>query len=187
MGTITPQTSDDVATLVEAAETTTNQLANTWFEDVSSAQCAPVCAISKTQPTGTSLHNWKVSDQLAEMQQSGLDSSILSPFFPEPDIDHSNMFPPTSTVHLDPHSEEYYQKLVEALELDTQAYSHVSPEILTQFKPLICKYPMAFHLPGAELRPVTGFHHNISTGNSHQFTICLTKKAQQNLQPLRRI
>ena len=68
------------------------------------------------------------------MQQSGLDSSILSPFSPEPDIDHPNMFPPTSTVHLDPHSEEYYQKLVEALELDTQAYSHVSPEILTQFK-----------------------------------------------------
>ena len=25
---------------------------------------------------------------------------------------------------------------------------------------------MAFHLPGAELRPVTGFHHNISTGDS---------------------
>ena len=25
---------------------------------------------------------------------------------------------------------------------------------------------MAFHLPGAELRPITGFHHNISTGDS---------------------
>ena len=102
-----------------------------------------MCAISKTQPTGTSLHNWKVSDQLVEMQQSGLDSSILSPFLPEPDTDHPNMFPPTSTVHLDPHSEEYYQKLVEALELGTQAYSHVSPEILTQFKTLIRKYPIA--------------------------------------------
>ena len=110
VGTIRPQTSDDEATLVEAAETTANQLADTWFEYASSAQSAPVCAISKTQPTSTSLHNWKVSDQLAEMQQSGLDSSILSPFLPEPDIDHPNMFPPTSTVHLDPHSEEYYQK-----------------------------------------------------------------------------
>ena len=99
MGTIRPQTSDDEATLVEAAETTCNQLANTWFEYASSAQSAPVCAISKTQPTGTSLRNWKVSDQLAEMQQSGLGSSILSPFLPEPDIDHPNMFPPTSTVH----------------------------------------------------------------------------------------
>ena len=142
VGTIRPQTSDDEATLVEAAETTANQLADIWFEYASSAQSAPVCAISKT--TGTSLRNWKVSDQLAEMQQSGLDSSILSPFLPEPDIDHPNMFPPTSPVHLDPHSEEYYQKLVEALELDTQAYSHVSPEILTQFKALIHKYPIAF-------------------------------------------
>ena len=99
VGTIGPQTSDDEATLVEAAETTANQLADTWFEYASSAQSAPVCAISKTQPTGTSLRNWKINDQLTEMQQSGLDSSILSPFLPEPDIDHSNMFPPTSTMH----------------------------------------------------------------------------------------
>ena len=96
-----------------------------------------MCAVSKAQPTGTSLRNWKVSDQFAEMQQSGLDSSILSPFLPEPDIDHPNLFPPTSDVRLDPHSEEYYQKLVEALELDTQAYFHVNPEIMTQFKALI--------------------------------------------------
>ena len=157
VGTIRPQTSDDEVRLVESAETTANQLADTWFEYASSAPSAPVCAISKTQPTGTPLHNWKVSDQLAEMQQSGLDSSILSSFLPEPDIDHPNMFSPTSTLHLDPHSEEYYQKLVEALELDTQAYSHVSPEILTQFKALICKYPMAFHSPEAELLPGIDF------------------------------
>ena len=128
-GIIRPQISDDEATLVEADETTANQLADISFEYASSAQSAPVCAIPKTQPTGTSLCSWKVSDQLAEMQQSGLDSSILSPILPEPDIDHPNMFPPTNTVHLDPHSEEYYKKLVEASELDTQAYSHVSPQI----------------------------------------------------------
>ena len=122
-----------------------------------------LCEVSKAQPTGTSLRNWKVSDQFAEMQQSGLDSSILSPFLPEPDIDHLNIFPPTSDVHLDPHSEEYYHKLVEALELDTQAYFH---KIMTQFKTLLRKYPTAFHLPGAELHPVTGFHHNISTDDS---------------------
>ena len=67
---------------------------------------------------------------------------------------------------LDSHFEEYYQKLVEALELDTQAYSHVNPEILRQFKASICKYPAAFHLPGAELHPVKSFHHDINTGNS---------------------
>ena len=129
----------------------------------------PLCAIGK------SVINWLKCSSLA---------CILPfyprPFLPEPDIDHPNMFPPTSTVYLDPHSEEYYQKLVEAFELDTQAYSHVSPEILTLFKALIRTYPMAFHLTGAELRPVTGFHHNISTGDPHQSTICLTEKAQQN-------
>ena len=166
LGTIRPQTSDNEATFLKAAETTAKQLADTWFEYASSVQSAPVCAVSKAQPTSTSLRNCKVSDQFAEMQQSGLDSSILSPLLPEPDIDHPNLFPPTSDVRLDPHSEEYYQKLVEALELDTQAYFHVNPEIMTQFKALIRKYPTAFHLPGAELRPVTGFHHNISTGDS---------------------
>ena len=115
------------------------------------------------------------------MQQSeGLDSSILSPFLPEPDTDHSNIFPPTIAVHLDHHSDEYYQKLVEALELDTQAYSHVNPEILTQFKTLIRKYPTAFNLPGAELRPVKGFHHDINTGASPP------SKAPRNSQPLKR-
>ena len=127
---------------------------------------APVCAITKAQPTGTYPRNWNIGDQLAEMQQYGLDSSILSPFLPEPDTDHPNIFPPTSAVHLDPHSEAYYQKLVEALELDTQVYSHVNPDILTQFKALIRKYLTAFHLPGAELNPVKGFHHDINTGDS---------------------
>ena len=54
VGTIRPQTSDDEATLFEAAETTANQLADTWFEYASSAHSAPVCALPKTQPTGTS-------------------------------------------------------------------------------------------------------------------------------------
>ena len=89
-------------------------------------------------------------------------------------------------MHLDPHSEEYYQKLVEALELDTHFNSHVNPDILTQFKALIRKYPTAFHLPGAELHPVKGFHHDISTGDSLQFTICHTTKAPRNSQPLKR-
>ena len=115
------------------------------------------------------------------MQQSGLDSSILSPFFPEPDTDHSNIFPPTSTVHLDPHSEEYYQKLVEALELDTQAYSHVNPENLTQYKALIRKYPTAFHLPGDELHPVKGFHHDMTTGDSPPVYRMPYRKSPQEL------
>ena len=101
-----------------------------------------MCAVSKAQPTGTSLRNWKVSDQFTEMQQSGLDSSILSPFLREPDIDHPNISPPTSDVRLDPHSEEYYQKLVEVLELDTHAYFHINPEI--QSSDLQISYSISF-------------------------------------------
>ena len=104
--------------------------------------------------------NWLKCSNLAWILQ------FYTPFLPEPDTDHPNIFPPTSAVHLDPHSEEYYQKLVEASELDTQAYSHVNPDILTQFKALLRKYPTAFHLPGAELHPVKGFHHDINTGDS---------------------
>ena len=92
--TIRPQTPVDGVTFLEAAETTANKLADTWFEYATSVQSAPVCAITKAQPTGTSLRNWNISDQLAEMQQSGLDSSILSPFLPEPDTDHPDIFPP---------------------------------------------------------------------------------------------
>ena len=100
------------------------------------------------------------------MHQSGLDSSILSSFFPEPDIDHPHIFPPSGDVHLDPYSEEYFQKLVETLDLDTFTYSHLSSEILTQFKVLLRKYPTAFYLPGAVLHPIRGFNHNIHTSDA---------------------
>ena len=168
VGTIRPQTPVDEVTFLEAAGTTANQpadsLSTVWVCHLSSV-CSCLCDYQGSTHRYLS-GNWNISDQLAEMQQSGLDSSILSPFLPEPDTDHPNIFPPTSAAHLDPHSEEYYQKLVEALELDTQAYSHVNPDILTQFKALLRKYPTAFHLPGAELHPVKGFRNDINTGDS---------------------
>ena len=37
---------------------------------------------------------------------------------------------------------------------------------MKQFKELIRKYPHAFYLPGSELSTITGFHHNIPTGDS---------------------
>ena len=46
------------------------------------------------------------------------------------------------------HSEEYFQKLVAALDLDTESYAHVDPTIMTRFKDLIHKYAHAFYLPG---------------------------------------
>ena len=44
------------------------------------------------------------------MAQAGLDSSILSPFLSEPDLDHPNAMPPPEGSYLDPNSEEYFQK-----------------------------------------------------------------------------
>ena len=93
VGIIRLQTSEDEATFSDAAETTASQLADTWHAYACSTQPTPVCAPSQAQPTGTSLRSWKICDQLAEMHQSGLNSSVLSPFLPEPDIDHPNLFP----------------------------------------------------------------------------------------------
>ena len=104
--------------------------------------------------------------QITEMAQAGSDSSILSPFLPEPDLDPPHIFPPVENAGLDPHSDEYFQKLVTALDLETENYAHVDPGIMKQFKELIRKYSHAFYLPGSELSTITGFHHNIPTGDS---------------------
>ena len=100
------------------------------------------------------------------MAQAGLDSSILSPFLPEPDLDPPHISPPVENVGLDPHSEDHFQKLVTVLDLETENYAHVDPGIMKQFKELIRKYSHAFYLPGSELSTITGFYHNIPTGDS---------------------
>ena len=92
------------------------------------------------------------------MAKDGLDSSYLSPFLPEPDLDPPYVYPPVETVDLDPHSEEYFQKLVAALDLDTESYAHVDPTIMTPFKDLIRKYAHAFYLPSTSLN----YSHNLS-------------------------
>ena len=97
---------------------------------------------------------------------TGLDSSILSPFLPEPESDHPHAFPPTDSGGLDPHSDEYFNKLVHALEQDSPTYSHVDPVTMHQFKVLLRKYPEAFYLPGSQLGTINGFYHNIDTGQS---------------------
>ena len=98
--------------------------------------------------------------------RNGLDSSVLAPFLPEPESDHSHAFPPFDSAVLDPHSEEYFNKLVTALDLDSFTYSHVDPIIMQQFKGLLRKYPEAFYLPGTKLGTVKYFYHNINTGQS---------------------
>ena len=69
-------------------------------------------------------------------------------------------------VNLDPHSDEYFDKLVKALELDGPLYAKMDPNTMDQFKEILRKYPEAFHLPGTPLGTIKGFYHNIDTGDS---------------------
>ena len=63
---------------------------------------------------------------------------------------------------MDPYSDEYFDKLVAALELDSLMYANIDPEVIVKFKEILRKYPEAFHLPGT----IKGFYHNIDTGDS---------------------
>ena len=72
----------------------------------------------------------------------------------EPESDHPHAFPPLDSAVFDPHSEEYFNKLVTALDLDSPTYSHVDPIIMQQFKGLLRTYPEAFYLPGTKLGTV---------------------------------
>ena len=122
--------------------------------------------LNKQVPLPPSNLKRSLQTQTAEMETAGLDSSHLSPYLPEPDPDPCHKFPPVDSVDLDPHSKEYFDKLVEASDLDTDTYAHVDPEIMCKFKALLHKYSHAFYLPGSQLGTIKGFHHNIDTSDS---------------------
>ena len=173
----------------EAAAHTAYTLADTWLEytkHTNAAQHSKPVARSQAKPSSTSssLRSWSLHAQTTEMAQAGLDSSILSPFLPEPDLDPPHVFPPpplspVENAGLDPHAEEYFQKLVTALDLETENYAHVHPGIMKQFKELISKYSHTFYLPGSELSTITGFYHNIPAGDSPPVYHFLTRKVPQ--------
>ena len=83
--------------------------------------------------------------------------------------------PPVENVGLDPHSEEYFQKLVATLDLDTDTYAYVDPDtyahvdlvIMKQLQELIRKHSHAFYLPGSQLGTIKGYDHHTATGDSH--------------------
>ena len=110
--------------------------------------------------------SWQLHAQTAQMARAGLDSSLLHPFLSEPALDHPDALSPTGGVYLDPHSDEYFDKLVKALELDGLLYAKMDPNTMDQFKEILRKYPEAFHLPGTPLGTIKGFYHNIDTGGS---------------------
>ena len=170
LGSIQLYNSNHEQVFSEAADHTAHTLADTWFEYAKHTGTTPnpsSVARSQAQPTGTSCfpQSWSLQAQTSEMTKAGLDSSYLSPFLPEPDLDPPHVHPPVEDVSLDPHSEEYFQQLVAALDLETDTYAHVDLAIMSKFKALIRKYSHAFYLPGSELTPITGFHHNIDTGD----------------------
>ena len=168
LGAIRARTSEDDLTWQHAADHTAEQLSDMWLNFVSSRPTGIPCHTTTAQPNfaGGASRSWKLDQQKSELARTGLDSSVLSPFLPEPESDHPHAFPPTDSGGLDPHSEEYFNKLVQALELDSPTYSHVDPRIMQEFKELLRKYPEAFYLPGSQLGTMKGFYHNIDTGQA---------------------
>ena len=93
------------------------------------------------------LRSWQPQQQ--EMKKAGLHSSLLSPFLDDHDADHPHALPSTDPVYLDPYSEEYYETLVNTLDLDSPKYSNISEDVMSNFKNLLRRYPEVFHIPGS--------------------------------------
>ena len=146
LGVIRPKTSEDDLIWHEAAEHTAQQLSDSWFSFITSQTPVLQCNSTSTHPRYAKCpaKTWDLNQQKSEMAKAGLDSSVLAPFLPEPESDHPHEFPPLDSAVLDPHSEEYFNKLVTSLDLDSPTYSHVDPIIMQQFKGLLRKYPEAF-------------------------------------------
>ena len=97
VGHIRPCTPADAQCFSEAIDHTAAQLADSWFTFATlNANVDPEpnnisCFYSRLLPQVSVPHRpWQVKDQQQEMVQAGLDSSILAPFSPEPDIPHPN-------------------------------------------------------------------------------------------------
>ena len=113
---------------------------------------------------GHAIHN----SNLQEMAQDNLAfaSSILSPYIKCTKRHQANSFSPIGNSNIQPHLEEYFGKILHALELDTPSYAHVPRSILTQFKSLLHDFQHVFHLPDSPLSIIKGVYHHIPTGDS---------------------
>ena len=168
LGKLRLMTDNDKDEFEAAADHTAEQLSEGWYEFIQSIVSS---ANNKSLVCNAMSHNlkqWKNSDQNTEMVNAGLDSSILSPFLMEAENNFSDTnrdLSPTDPVTLDPYSEKYFQELVKALGLDTDDYTHVTPDIVDKFKQLLQRYPTAFYLPGSQLSMIKGLQHNIPANN----------------------
>ena len=98
LSSIQPFNSNHEQVFSEAADHTAHTLADTWFEyakHTGTTQNPSSVARSQAQPTGTSCfpQSWSLQAQTSELTKAGLDSSYLSPFLPEPDLDPPHVHP----------------------------------------------------------------------------------------------
>jgi len=94
---------------------------------------------------GTTLHSHDTENKAALVSlptnviASALDSSLLSQFLDHDNSVHEHAFPPTAIAHCDPSSEQYFNELVNALELNMPAYAplpadHYAQHLITNMK-----------------------------------------------------
>ena len=150
LGDVRDMSKDDDAILEEPADTTAKQLADGWLTWANTQQPA-----SSSQPPRNTKQKhcdldscapkqWPLSVQTKEMEDSGLNSSILSPFcdgLPEFDCQGPE-FPPAEELTCDPYSTAYTNAIFHALDLDSLEYCTVDVDIMKRFKELICQYPI---------------------------------------------
>ena len=127
MGLIRHQTSTDNQTYHDAAEHTAEQLADSWltFVEMNQTNNGSCSSSGINEYVSVAHKTWQTKDQSTEMAQAGLDSSVLAPFLPEPDIDHPQALPPIGPVYVDPHSDMCFQKIILALELDSSHFTYM--------------------------------------------------------------
>ena len=194
LGQVRHATSSDMATYHQAVDNTAEQLADGWY---AWAQTQQTVSDSHAAVNVTNLQNgretnlshthkpWQIYSQNTEMINAGLDSSVLSPFSDTYESSDKPEFLPTTDAPLDPHSQEYHEKLVAALGLDSDSYSHVDPDIMKQFKQYLHEFPTAFLLPNSPLTTIKGFEHTVDTGNAEPVYKPPYRKSPQDLRAVR--
>ncbi|KAL9964122.1 hypothetical protein ACROYT_G027706 [Oculina patagonica] len=193
LGDVRDMTKDDDAVLEEAADTTAKQLADGWLTWTNTQQ--PPASLQTPKETEhkhcdldfCAPKQWQLSVQVKEMEDSGLNSSILSPFcdaLPEFDC-QGPKFPPAEELTCGPYSSAYSDALFHALDLDGLEYSDVDEDIMKRFKDLIGQYPTAFVLPGSPRRAVKEFEHRIDTADAPPIYRHPYKKSPEELRAIK--
>ena len=157
-GKIRAQTYADCEVFEQAAAYTASKLDDMWYnlaQQIPVNQNDHVCndtdfSAEKSAYAFAALKSWQPQQQQEEMKKAGLHSSLLSPFLDDHDA-NPHALPSTDPVHLDPCSAEYYETLINALDLDSPKCSNISENVMSNFKNLLHRYPKAFHIPGSHL------------------------------------